>query len=153
MQGANFSSWYNQAEGTFVVEFIHRQKSASAVPCIFNVSDSIGTGSDNSIRASINSAGTHAAVNVTAGAVVQMSSDLGQVAASDVRKIAFAYAANNAAASVNGASIVSDTSVALPTVNRLSIGSRIGANIVNGTVARLTYYPKQLTVLQALSAQ
>jgi len=153
MQGGNFSSWYNQAEGMFVAEFIQRQKSATSAPCIFNANDSVGSGSDNSIRLSVNQAGTHIVPTIATSGVTQASMEASPHTANSLRKIAFAYAANNAAASGNGASVVSDTSVVLPTVNRLSIGSCIGENFLNGTIFRLTYYPKQLTLLQALSAQ
>ena len=76
------------------------------------------------------------------------------VAAGDTLKAALALKANDAAYSDNGNAPTTDTSVTLPTVNRLYIG-KVGfpGSELNGHIKRLTYFPTRLpdTTLQEIS--
>jgi len=71
--------------------------------------------------------------------------------------VALAYQANNTVSSANGAIGTTDTSVTLPTVNRLSIGVRgdlSASTSLNGHIRSVQYYPVRLAdfQLQAITA-
>ena len=55
------------------------------------------------------------------------------------------YKLNDSAFSIDGVIIGNDTSCAIPlTLNRLDIGSMSGSLNINGTIARITYFPERL---------
>ena len=68
-------------------------------------------------------------------------------------KKSFAYKTNDAAFIANGNILLTDTSVTLPTLDRIDLNSRLGANPLNGHISRLTYYPTRLSnaLLQKLT--
>lgn len=69
-------------------------------------------------------------------------------------KIAFGMKVDDCAASVNGGAVVSDNTATMTTaLTQLEIGNFLGANYLNGHIARLRYYPKRLpnATLQKLS--
>lgn len=69
-------------------------------------------------------------------------------------KAAMAYKTNDLAFSLNGSSLVTDTSQIIPTgLDRLQLGSNPASNNFNGHIARLRYFPTRLTnaKLQELS--
>ena len=71
-----------------------------------------------------------------------------------INKNALTYKLNDFNAANNGgAPGSSDTSGIVPTVNALTIGSNNGSSYINGTIAKLTYYPTRLSnsTLQALT--
>lgn len=152
MSGTNFSEWYRQDEGAFVV--FARRDSLSAGRLI-TLSD--GTAS-NQIRINVvvSSTSLRADLEVVTGGVSQVSTTTTPVfAVGSMVAIAFAYKADDFAISVNGTTVVTDTSGTVPTVDRVHIGTdHAGANHYNGTVARIACYTKRLAnaELQALTA-
>jgi hypothetical protein len=69
-------------------------------------------------------------------------------------KIATGQKLNDFAGTLNGAAVVTDNSVAMPTgINRLDFGLDHVSNRMNGHIASLRYYPTRLTnaKLQELS--
>lgn len=152
MTGANFSSWYRQDEGTAFVEgFIPPQADSSVGNYYLSFSD--GTVSNLMHIADVN--GTRSQI-LTSG-VTQFDQTIGAEPASAV-KAAIAYKADNSILCVSGTIANStDTSVAIPVVNTLTIGNRgdnNSASIANGTIKRIVYYPRRLsdTNLQALTS-
>jgi len=151
MTGTNFSSWYRQDEGAFVV--FARRDSLSAGRLI-TLSD--GT-ANNQIRISIVVSATslRADLEVVTGGVSQVSTITTPVfSVGSVVAIAFAYKANDFAISVNGSTAVTGASGAVPPVDRTHIGTdHAGASSHNGTAARIAYYPKRPSnaELQALT--
>lgn len=153
MTGSNFSSWYRQDEGAFVV--FARRGSLSAGRLI-TLSD--GTASNQiRINLAVSSTSLRAVLEVVTGGVSQVSTTTTPVfAVGSLVAIAFAYKDNDFAISVNGTTVVTATSGTVPTVDRMYIGTdQSGASSHNGTVARISHYPKRLTnlELQALTAQ
>lgn len=146
-----FAPWYNQTEGTFVVEAaIPPDRDDPAGNHYFSVSDG---GTSNTIRA-LDINGTRAIIST--GGVTQLDSTVGAEPTSAV-KFALAFATNNAVFCVNGVLGTADTSVTLPVVNALAIGARgdfSSTSYANGHIRRITYYPVRLldTQLQALTA-
>ena len=151
MQGANFSSWYSQNAGTLLVE-------ATISP---NVDSSLGNYyasiSNGTISNTIYIVDVNGTVSrVITGGVTQFSEIVGSEPTGTL-KAALAYATNNTVSSANGAIGTTDTSVSLPTVDRLTIGARgdsSSATLLNGHIRSVTYYSTRLTdaQLQAITA-
>ena len=119
---------------TFLVEFIVTTLSAGIVLNMAISADDNTSAERYNIR--VNN-GTGSAL-VSDGSVVQATLLLGTVTASTVQKIAFAYAANDFAASRNGGTVVTDTAGTLPTVTSMAIGCRLTADSLNGFMRRIT---------------
>ena len=152
--GSNFSGFYNSTQGSFTVEYERNGYASGSYPPVFYAYDSalpggrvIGvTGNNNAGGGeSFWVADTSFQAQIVAGSML---------ATGATGKVAACYKANDFAASLNGAAIVSDTSGTLPTVNSLNIGSNgAGDAFTNGHIARLRYWNTRLdnATLRALS--
>jgi hypothetical protein len=155
----NFAPWYNQSEGTFVVEasFIGRPASVgnarTAVISDGTANNFISAGLRNNANSSgvyygqINTGGTSQALLPSS-----IAADIGD---NVTFKSAIAYKVNDIAATANGATVSTDTSATIPAVNTLFIGTIDGAaNFLNGHIRSIRYYPTRLSnaQLQALTA-
>jgi hypothetical protein len=140
-------SWFNPVAGTFLVEFIVTTLSAGLNMAI-SVDDNTG---NERFNVRVNN-GTGSCL-VSDGNVVQATLLLSTVTASTVQKVAFAYAANDFAASRNGNAVVVDTAGTLPTVTSMAIGCRLTSDSLNGFMRRITYWPyrRPNAELQAIS--
>ena len=144
--GANFSSWYNQAEGSFFCStFAPKGNVVYGTGDTFDNTQYVTVASSNNV--SIRSGGANSSI-LTA-----------PVSTTALTNIAHGYAADNFAAVSNGGTIATDTSGAVPLAQvRLKLGSSAwdagGTNILNGTIKRLTYWPQRLSnaTLQALTS-
>jgi hypothetical protein len=148
MEGSNFSSWYNQSEGTIyaAVSFTN----TSSFNTVYSITD--GTVS-NAIRTIQWNNGTDRPSNITTAGVLQMNPvSTGLIGNA---KYCVAFALNNANYAKNGILGVDDTSVTLPTVNQLAFGSTAGSTFyLNGWIQSFKYYPTRLPngTLQGLTA-
>jgi hypothetical protein len=62
------------------------------------------------------------------------------------RRIAFGVKTNDFAISTNGGPIVSDALGSMPTnITSISLGNAAGANVLNGYLRRIAYYPRRLS--------
>lgn len=149
MTGTNFSSWYNQTDGTFVSSFTSR---ANAVVLVAND----GTFNNRLPQLSIGATSAYENYIVSGGSVVATLIPAGTQVFGTPANVAVTYALNDYAAAANGGTVVTDTSGALPTgVNSLYIGRfQNGTTQVNGYIRSITYYPTRLAnaQLQALTA-
>jgi hypothetical protein len=151
MTGANFSSFYNQAEGTLYGEFAMPPNLAGFPPTIGAISD--GTIS-NQFAAYAFTSGLFTSIRT--GAVSQ--GDPGVLAtpvAGANAKFIFAYQVNNCVSGWNGSVGSVDTTVTLPTNNQLRIGvNGAGNGQINSTIRKLSYYPLRIqnNQLQALTS-
>ena len=132
MTGANFSSWFTAAQGTFVFE-----------------GDSPGSGTRTAIAADDNTANEAIRLYTSAldpklivvdGAITQADIDAGAITANTAFKLAASYTANSFAASVGGAVAVTDLVGTLPTVDRLRIGVDQAGNYLNGHAKSVTFH-------------
>lgn len=140
MTGTNFSSWFNASAGTFYAEADHARAPANG-NVIVNASDNTV---NNLIKTLVFTTGVSVSHVVVAGGTVQVNLTLaGSVSPGTPFKAAAAYAANDVAASLNGGTVGTDTTVTLPTVSRMSLGSDnvVAGTLLNGHLKRLTYYP------------
>jgi hypothetical protein len=152
MTGTNFSSWYNDSEGTLIAKY-------ETSPNLFAtyVAASNGSVGQNSIHFDNDSGGTMRAVYYS-GSVAQAILSLGAYGtAGALNTVASAYSVDNFAASRNGGAVVTDTLGAVPvSVTQLNIGadpSGVAANVTNTHIVSITYYKTRLldSQLQALT--
>ena len=142
--GANFSSWYNQTEGTVFAEAI----SVATNTSVFSISDNstnnriqLETGS-NTRRFRITSSGSARYDN-------SVSYTFGTQG-----KTAGAYLTTSANHATNGTLGTNSTASPLPVVDRIYIGSNAAGSLPNnGPIRRICYWPVRLanTTLQQIT--
>jgi hypothetical protein len=146
MTGANFSSWYNQAEGAFYNE--------ATAPAINQVILAASDGTNNN-RVLIQQATNNRNLTISVGGVSQASINVAATSGVTAKSSA-AYATNSAQLAVNGTLGTEDTSVSLPVVNRLQIGRSADGTFgyLNGHIRQIVYYPRRLanSELQAITS-
>jgi hypothetical protein len=136
MTGTNFSDWYNASEGSFVVQA--NVPTLSANQCLLGIND--GTTS-NRIRVLMVSATALRFSSITSSVE---DGSLTKTIANGANDFSIAYKLNNNAFSTNGTATSTDTSVAVPPVNKLDIGSQLGTSLISGYIQKIMYYPQRL---------
>jgi hypothetical protein len=151
MTGTNFSSWFNNAEGSVYGEAQKNYSGSTAFPRIAQIS---GATNDNSMTIlwADSLSRLYAAVSVSGSNVADIGNN--NLTQTTVHKSAFAYKVNDFAISNDGLSVQTDTSGTVPTVDRIFIGKDSGTTYLNGTIRKLAFYPKRLAnaELQALTS-
>jgi hypothetical protein len=151
MTGTNFSSWYNQSEGTLYSAARINALGGSGYPGIAYVDD----GTINNcigivvMDASNDQIATEAFIS---GATQYFLGSGSAIIPNQLNKVITSYFLNNfSSAFSNRNNIQRDINGLIPTVNRLILGDLRGGNAkLNGTIARFTYYPKKLKDNQLL---
>lgn len=141
MTGTNFSSWYNQTEGTI---YLQAQCLAAITAQTYLAIDNGTSNNLITVRTSPSNA-TFERSQVVDGGVTQAALGASGYVATSINDFAFAYKANDFARSFNGSSVSTDTSGTIPTVNQMFIGSERGQYSVNGHIRRIVYYPTRLS--------
>jgi hypothetical protein len=154
MTGTNFSSWYNQAEGTiFAISQGLPQGAPTGV--LYQVDD--GTNAERQLAFP---ASGGSSVQVTARThdnnVINNSFAFSSVNSLLPIRVAYAYASGNYGGSCNGSNTQTAASSGVPTVNKLSVGliaSGTNSTWINTTISRIAYWPTRLpdATLQALT--
>jgi hypothetical protein len=147
--GANFTSFYNQSEGTFFAAADPRMSTGGASYL------GVNTGT-NATGISIFRNATHNSFAVASGGSYTANISVASTNGS-FNKIAGSYFANDARAAFNGSLGTADTSVTVSTnLIRLNVGSGGSANsdFANGCISSIRYFKKRLSnaKLQALTA-
>lgn len=154
MTGTNFSSWFNQAEGTTYVESSCAGVNAGAYPGVL-IFSSGSTSNRFGIYGTPNGAGYGAIMMVAGGIAASLDPISGSTATiiNTFSKLAYAYKTNDFAATRNALSVTTDAVGAVAVVNSLYIGQY--DTYLNGTIKKLAYYPVRCTnlQLQALTQQ
>jgi hypothetical protein len=137
-----FAPWYNQSEGTFVMD-------ASPVNngC-YALSATDGTANEEII---LRYASSGTAAVVRDGGTIQANFGTGVLTG----KNALAYRVNDFAVSTNGGAAATDTSGTIPTNNQVSLGRALDGSLnINGHIRSIRYYPFRASnnQLQALTA-
>jgi hypothetical protein len=160
MTGANFSSWYNQAEGTLYAE----AAASSFVPTagVFAIGDPTFTFATRNNTSIVFSPGDSGRIrsNVVVNGVSSISgAPFYTPVVNAVAKAALTYKLNDLAASTNGLTAITSASGTVPVVTTASIGSLTAAwssaaQSLNGHLKKIAYYPSRLTNanLQALTS-
>jgi hypothetical protein len=141
MTGANFSSWYNQMEGSFYAEG-SAATGSGRFPALAVISE--GAATNNSLTFGYLTASV-GGFEVRSGNALQVN--VFPSVTTFVRKAAFGFAVDNFAVSYNGANVSTDTSGQMPVVDRLTIGAAAtlsAASTVSGHIRKVAYYPKRL---------
>ena len=150
MTGADFSSWYNAAEGTL---FFNGSTYNTSSPTMLTVSNGTATGeilqlnqtSGGAVRFEVRNGGTSQASITTSVTAV----------ANTAFFTAAAYKVNDFAAASNSGTVGTDTSGTTPVPDSLRLmQSGSGGTIFNGTIRKIAYYPLRVTnaQLQALTS-
>ena len=142
--GTNFSSWYNQAEGTIFTEAAIAQPASGGNQFIFRANDN---SFNNNITINIQGGGFASVATAAGGVFDGAATNVIALTANVNQRIAGGYAANNLGVSSNGGTVAVDTTATMPTaLNRMDIGSdHNGTNRVRaGTIRRLAYWPTRL---------
>jgi len=152
MTGTNFSSWYNQSAGTFIAEASAFVPVATTTNAVVSANDNTGSNRNNVFVFNGQWGGV-----TTTGGVDQANILIGaSYTPTAVAKIAYAYQANNFAASVNGGTVGTDVSGTVPTVDRLFLGvtGSGGGAALNGHIRQIAYFNSRLpnAQLQTLTA-
>jgi hypothetical protein len=144
--GTNFSSWYNQTEGT-----VHCQGVSPSAGNFFSIDDA---SVNNRITSFFDNA-TTPRFFVSASGSTSCNITSSTISAGALFAQANAYKINDFAISTNGGAVSTDTTGNIPTTNRMVLGVNVAAaGYINGTIKRLTYYPVRLpnATLQAITA-
>jgi len=137
-----FAPWYNQTEGTFVMNATPVNNGCYALAA------TDGTANEEII---LRYASTGSAAVVRDGGTIQANFGTGVLTG----KNALAYKVNDFAVSTNGGAAATDTSGTVPTNNQVSLGRAFDGTLnINGHIRSVEYYPVRLAdfQLQALSA-
>ena len=148
MTGTNFSSWYDQTQGSFVVSVSTFGSGANR----FALGVSNGANSERIVLFA--TATSTLRYIVTDGNVSQADISLAGMNVNVVNKIACAYQANSFNCALNGTLGSGDTAGPLPTPDKLFIGSDAsGVAPINGRVRSVAYYNTRLpnATLQTLT--
>ena len=151
MTNSNFSSWYNQTEGTIVSQADNYAPDSVGYNRVWQIDDA--TNSNELVLCKNNGASSAFIFNSFVQSVYQFGTTSASISANTTFKGALAYIANNYGSSFNGAATQTGTG-SIPVVNRLNIGNTsFGGASLNGHIKRLTYYPTRLSnsTLQALT--
>lgn len=135
--GTNFSSWYNQSEGTTYLDF-----SRPFAPVSSKYWYSFSGSNVITQRHSVYQPANLAVVATTNDGTPQATFS---IAGSFSNKHVYAYKLNDYAACVDGGTVGTDTTATVPAIVKLNIGSfGNGFEQPNGTISRLTYFPERL---------
>jgi hypothetical protein len=145
MTGTNFSSWYNQGEGTFFGQFIPASSSFGGNRNIFLSSD--GT-SNNYAGLRYTGSGTEPTFSVVVAGTAQAAITTGVMVAGTSYKMAGAYEVNDFAVSRNAGTVGTDTGGTVPVVTQAEIGMLGGTSFGTQTISKLAYYPLRVTNAQ-----
>ena len=148
--GANFSQWFNAAEGCFVAE-------ADTFDTAFPVAvAATGSGAGYTTLQLLTTSAPTNSVRFEVGNTTQQADIAASVTSRlGPNKWAGAYAANNFAVSANGGAAVTDTSGTVPTVSELRLGRGYNpSSVLNGHIRSIRYWPTRLpnAQLQALTS-
>ena len=135
IDGENFSSWYNQVEGTVFTSF--RRNTNGSTVRVFNIDDGTNT---NRISGLASDVFYQTYVNPAAAGPTATFSE------TDTYKVASGHQDNNMQVYVNGFYQQANTSITIPkNLNTFRIGNWHNNTFQGTTISQLIYYPRRLT--------
>lgn len=147
----NFAPWYNQAEGTIVVDLEFGAPPPVTSQGVIGLTN--GTFTESMVMFQAPPFGNIASEVIDNGIIQAVNAIL---PGSQKVKAGFCYKANSYILSAGGVAGVEDTSCSVPTISQLNIGSvySSGDLPLNGHIRSIRYFPTRLSnaQLQALSA-
>lgn len=146
--GTNFSSFYNQSQGTWIIEYEAADVSGST-RYLFNVSD--GTNNNRLIGY----VSTQTRLSVTTGGSAGTALASTTPTADTTQKAVFAYSASGLALVAGSGSVQSNADLAATNMDRVNIGAAVSVTTHLGAkIKSLRYYNRRLSnsKMQALAA-
>lgn len=147
MTGANFSSWYNQSQGTMFAEFDRDGFDAVAGSVVVAQVDDGSANNRIALRINSRNVTGSSQLTIVTGGIVKGNDS--QVNAGDMttKKVFIAsYRVGTGLIDRDGLAPTVSTSIdVLPTVNQLNIGQGASAAPINGCIARLIYFDVFMT--------
>ena len=144
--GTNFSSWYNQSEGTVFTASRHKDVTAR------NLAFTDGT-ANNALQQYL--LASQAAMDSYVSGSWQGSGGASITFVADQQfKVASTIQENSGVTAADGVLGTLDDSYGIPTVDRLNIGQSRASDKTTGTISRLTYWDTRLsdTILQTITS-
>ena len=143
IEGTNFSSFYNQSEGTVFVKSSYFGLSSASTGRIYDINNGTTLNRHHLI---IRGANNDLRVQTRKNSVDGFSESFSIPAANNLFSNALGYKLNDCASSLNGGNTVNDNTVLIPTVDRMFIGARnLSSAYLNGHISRLAYFPTRKT--------
>ena len=155
--GTDFSSFYNQVEGTIFASSSMFAPLVGASRRVVTISDGT-TANRNSIANIIPGfieAGLTQVFFASSGGNAQAALGVQSLTLTSLNRTVGAYKVNDFAASTNGSAAVTDTDgLVVASVNRLEIGNQLTVDFLCGHIARIQYFRKRLSnaKLQTITA-
>ena len=143
--GDDFSSWYNQSEGTVFAKSSYFGLSTGSLDIIYEINDG---GTANRHHLMLREADDDLRIQTRSGSVNGFEQLFSRPAENQLFSNALGYKINDCASSLDGSNPVNDNSVQIPTVDRMFIGSRNLGDFLNGHISRIAYYSERLTDTQ-----
>lgn len=140
MTGTNFSSWYNNTEGTFTASFDSANVSTQYASTAFTVFQS----ASNRYGIHVKPGGGGFSWYTYVGAVEQARINGGTVSANQVVKASATYKANSTNGAFNGTAGATDTSCTVTNMSALYLGAEATVNFLNGHIQKLAFYTPRL---------
>lgn len=143
ISGADFTSFYNQSEGTFFGDAT--PQAANQLVVVVGANTSASTASHFIYKSNnlINAVGKRwAAQTVSTGAQTAIAT--GTDVAISASKLSYAYKLNDFAFAYAGSIVGTDSSGTIPTPTTMRIGCRDDGLQINGHIARIQYFKKRL---------
>jgi hypothetical protein len=147
MTGTNFSDWYNASEGAFLAKFSFPSIPASQFRYVLSANDGTAT---NFIAVAGNTTSNVPAGRVIASSSTQASMGGGAITANQQAIGVIAYKQDSFAYGQNGATIGTDATGLVPTVNRLDIGA-LTTSFACCHIQRVAYWPQRIINNEALA--
>ena len=142
MIGTNFSSWYRQDEGSFVLKYVENGNNSSATGLTVNdgtTTNRISFFADGSGGTPVEPTFVVVSGNATQALIVGSVPAINTVAQS-----ALGYKVNSFVSIMNGSVINSDVVGIVPLVTQMQIGNQLNSSFANRSIKRLTYFPQRL---------
>ena len=152
IEGAAFSSWYRQDEGTV---FAEAASTSSLALDSSGAAIGVACFSDGTNSELIRFGALGASVIYIDGGTTQASLSSGTLVAASRFKIASSAKVNDFAFARDSGSVQSDTSGTMPTLSQLELArSGVGSGLFTGAISRLTFWPQRLpsTTLESITA-
>lgn len=148
MTSTNFSSWYNQTEGSLYVNSLQTNAVARTINYI-SITD--GT-SSNYIIHSTSSSGIGTYPGIVRVAATNQYAVFSSVSFGTEVKSIIGYKQDSIAGAINGSLLSEATTATIPTVDRLYIGANTSGTVtLNGWIKKIYYYPTRLANSALLS--
>lgn len=144
VSGSEFSDIWNPVEGEIFVEFTCPPVNSTS-QYVFQIDDG---GGNNRFYVLITATNV-VQVGIFSGGVSQGTTNIATLTPGTTYRLGLSFKQDNFIASLNGATVVTDTSALFPVVNALRLGhSTAAASRLNGTIKRFTYWPKAFTSVE-----